>query len=197
VDQTLAFGDVYSRLAQPDRALRTYEAALRLVPRAGTDRWTLTILHLIGDIYLQRAAWKEALQVYLQIRKMAPRDDKASLRLIDLYFKLGRDPETENELAHLIALYDRTGETDKLITLVHDMATLRPRNSVLRNYLIDLLIKAGRTEQAIGELQGLGEAQVSARQTRDAIQTFERLIRLAPTNADSYRQVLAQLKADR
>ena len=195
IDQHIAIGEAHARVAQMDRALKAYEAALRLAPRGGKDRWTITILHLIGDIYLQRAVWKDALQVYLQIRKLAPNDDKASLRLIDLYFKLGRDPETENELAHLITLYEQTGETARLIPVVSDMATLRPKNTVLKNYLIELLIKAERVEQAVSELDALGEMQLSAHQTREAIHTIERIIALSPGNVESYRALLAQLQA--
>jgi tetratricopeptide (TPR) repeat protein len=197
IDQYLALGAVHMRLAQLDRAQKAYESALWLVPKSGIkDRWTLTTLHMLGEIFVQRAAWKEALPVYLQIRKLAPDDDKASLRLIDLYFKLGRQPETENELAHLIRLYERRGDETKLIPMIGDMVAVRPRNSVLRNHLVDLLLRSGDKERAIGELDALGELQLSGRQTRDAIQTIERIIALEPPNLDSYRTLLAQLQSD-
>ncbi|MBI5877562.1 MAG: tetratricopeptide repeat protein [Chloroflexi bacterium] len=196
IDQYLALGDVFMRLAQLDRAQKAYEAGLRLVARAGVnDRWTVTALHMIGDIFMQKATWKDALQVYMQVRRLVPDDDKASLRLVDLYFKLGRAPETENELAHLISLYDKRGDSAKLIPMVADMASMRPRSTALKNFLIDLLIRAGRTEQAIGELDTLGEAQLLNHQTTDAILTIERIIALKPAKVEEYQKLLAQLRA--
>lgn len=196
IEQRIALGEGYYELAQLDRALSEYQEALRLIPRVERDRWSQTILHQMGEIYVQRAAWKEALAIYLQLRKMAPNDEKASLRLIDLYFKLGRDPELENELNHLIENYEQSGAVAQLIPVVSDMVALRPKSTALRQHLIDVLLMAGRTDQAVGELDALGELQLTAGRPQEAMQTIERIIALKPDNIESYRALLAQLQAE-
>jgi predicted Zn-dependent protease len=151
-------------------------------------------MHLMGEIYVQRTAWKDALQCYQQIRRREPEDAKASLRLVDMFFKLGREAETVQELDHLIELYERTGESEQLVPIVSDMAAMQPQNSVLRSYLIDLLVRVGRRPQAIAELDALGEVQLNAGQTREAIQTIERIIALEPSNREEYSALLVQLQ---
>ncbi len=193
VEQTITLGQAHDQLAQPERALSAYQSALRLIPRAGDDRWSITILHLMGEIYMQRVAWKEALTIYLQIRKMSPNDDKASLRLIDLNFKLNREPEMENELDHFVKRHEQSDDLEMLVPMLSDMTALRPRNAALRRRLIDLLLKLDRTEQAIGELDALGEMLLNAGQTREAVQSIEQIIALEPRNVNDYRALLAQL----
>ena len=111
-----------------------------------------------------------------------------------MYFKLGRNPETVQELDHLIALYERTGESEQLVPIVSDMAAMQPQNAVLRSSLIDLLVRVGRRPQAIAELDALGELQLNSGQTREAISTVERIIALEPENREDYSALLAQLQ---
>jgi tetratricopeptide (TPR) repeat protein len=194
IDQHIAAAEIFLRDSMTEQALNSCQAAMRLVPDAGPDRWTTTCLHLMGEIYVQRTAWKEALESYRQIRLVEPDDAKASLRLVDMYFKLGRHTETVNELDHLIGLYGRTGESEQLVPIVSDMAAMQPENVVLRNYLIDLLVRVGRKAQAIAELDALGDIQLNSGQTLDAIRTIERIVALGPENSEDYRALLTQLQ---
>jgi tetratricopeptide (TPR) repeat protein len=194
IDQHFAAAEIYLRESMSDAALNSCQAAMQLIPRGGPDRWTTACLHLMGEIYMQRTAWKEALQCYQHIRLVEPDDVKACLRLVDIYFKLGRNAETIDELDHLGGLYERTGETEQLVPVVGDMAAMQPQNAALRNYLIDLLVRVGRQPQAIAELDALGEIQLNSGQPRQAIRTVERIITLEPANAEDYRELLAQLQ---
>ena len=194
IDQHIAAAEIFARATMSDRALESCQAAMQLIPDAGADRWTTSCLHLMGEIFVQRAAWNDALHCYQQIHSADPDDAKASLRLVDIYFKLGQNPETVQELDHLIALYERTGESEQLVPIVSDMAAMQPQNAVLRSYLIDLLVRVGRQPQAIAELDALGEIQLNSGQTREAIRTIERIIALEPANREDYSALLAQLQ---
>ena len=111
-----------------------------------------------------------------------------------MYFKLGQHAESVKELDHLIALYERTGESEQLVPIVSDMASMQPQNAMLRSYLIDLLVRVGRQPQAIAELDALGEIQLNAGHTREAIHTIERIIALEPSNREDYSALLVQLQ---
>jgi len=175
-------------------ALEACQTALSLIPDAGADRWTTTCLHLMGDIHVQRASWREALGDYQRIAGREPDDAKAWLRLVDMNFKLGRYPETLQALDDLIALYERSGESEQILPIVSNMAMILPENTLLRSYLIDLLEKLGHRTEAIAELDALGDVQLNAGQTREAIRTIERIIALQPTNESDYRALLLQLQ---
>ena len=197
VEQCIALGQAHYQQAQPERALSAYQNALALIPRAGADRWSQTILHHIGEIHMQRVEWKEAATAYQQIRRIAPDDDKASLRLIEVYFKLDRETEMEKELEYFIRRHQQAGDVETVLPIVTDTSRLRPRNGWLRHRLVDLLLDLGRMEDAIRELDTLGEIQLSAGQKREAIETIERIVTLEPRNVDEYRSLLAQLREGR
>ena len=82
-------------------------------------------------------------------------------------------------------------------TTVEILEGLRPRSGWLRHRLVDLLLDLGRMEDAIRELDTLGEIQLSAGQKREAIETIERIVALEPRNVDEYRSLLAQLREGR
>ncbi|MBI1800913.1 MAG: tetratricopeptide repeat protein [Chloroflexi bacterium] len=195
IDQYVALGDAHYHLAQLDRAVSAYEEALRLIPRAAQDRWSVTIYHLLGEVYIQRVDWKGAAEVYRRIRELAPNDDKASLRLIDLAFKQGDDDAALRELDSLSARYEQTGEMAALLGVVTDLAALRPKNAALKERMADLLVKQGQGERAVSELDFLGELQLRAGQTQAAALTIERIIALSPPNVENYRELLQQLRA--
>ena len=88
----------------------------------------------------------------------------------------------------------RTGESEQLVPIVSDMASMQPQNAMLRSYLIDLLVRVGRQPQAIAELDALGEIQLNAGHTREAIDTIERIIALEPSNREDYSALLVQLQ---
>ncbi len=194
VEQWLALGQTYSQQSQPESALRAYQSALQLIPFAESDRWSTTVLHLIGEIHVQRLAWKEALPVYQQLRDLSPDDDKASLRLIEVCFKLGLDDEVDKELDRLIGRHEESGDLEMLLPVVSDMSGLRPRNTGLRRRVADLLLKLGRTEQAVSQLDALGDILLNTGQTREAIKTINEIIALKPRAVDEYRALLAQLQ---
>ncbi len=194
IEQFILLGSAYYRVAQLEQALNAYQEALRLIPRTREDRWSVTILHQLGEIYMQRLAWTEATEVYQRIRELSPADDKASLRLIDLYSKQGRDEETLRELDYLIAQYEQTGERANLLNAVAELAAVRTKSLPLKSRLADLLLQTGQSEQAVAELDSLGEMQLTAGQTYEAMQTIERIVALHPANVESYRELLAQLR---
>jgi tetratricopeptide (TPR) repeat protein len=194
IDQYVELGHTYLELVQLDKALGAFQEALRLVPRAGApDRWSPDILHRMGEIHMQRAAWQEATPIYQQIRALDPGDEKACLRLIDLCFKQERDDEAHAELAHLAR---QITDPQHLVSVLIDLAGLRPKDAALKNLLVDTFLQMGQMEHAIAELDSLGEMQLSAGQIQEAAQTVERIISLNPKNLDSYRELLAQLQAE-
>ena len=54
--------------------------------------------------------------------------------------------------------------------------------------------KVPNLEEAIAEMNTVGEIQLSAGMTRQAIHTLQAIIRLGPDDVQAYRQLLAQLK---
>jgi hypothetical protein len=116
------------------------------------------------------------------------------LRLVDLYFRLGRDADSERELGHLMELYGQTGDLAQLIPIVADMAAQRSGSVVLQKALADLYIESHQLVQAVAALDALGDLQIGAGHVAEAANTIERIVSLAPDNVADYRSRLARIQ---
>jgi len=196
MEHYMALGDTYYQMAQLDRAREKYDEALQLAPRGSPERhWEVRFLHRTGDIYMQQVNWQQATAVYERIRDLAPNDEKAHISLISLYDRLGQPERAVAELDSLLHIYRQAGKDQKAIAILQEQVQEHPDSIPLRGRLAQAYLNEGNKQKALQHLDTLGELQVQAGREQDAIATINAILRLAPPNADAYRQVLAQLTA--
>jgi len=194
----VALGEAYFQLAQINRALEKYNEALRLAPRGSDEKaWAARLLHCIADVYLQRADWRQALETYRRIKQVSPYDERACLGLIDLYYKMGRPRDGLVELDKLVGHFFRGQKFQKAFAILQDAVQMRPEEEALRLRLAKAYLSQGRREEAVAELDTLGDLQLGAGRIDQAIKTIESIIELNPSNVTSYRQLLQQLSSRR
>jgi tetratricopeptide (TPR) repeat protein len=194
LEQYLSLADAYQTLAQANKALEKCSEALRLVPRSSDEtEWRVSLLRYMSDVHIRRADWKNAAQLTRQILDLAPDDERARLSLIDLYYKLGKVKEADNETVRLIDYYRAQGEDLQALVLLEEAVHMQPRQMPLRARVARAYIDAGMHQEAILELDALGELQLDAGLRKQAMATVRFIISLDPENADAYRQLLAQL----
>ncbi|MBC7226148.1 MAG: tetratricopeptide repeat protein [Thermoflexales bacterium] len=196
LEHYLALGDAYYQMAQLDQAREKYNEALQLAPRGSPERrWEVKFLHRIGDIDLQRVEWRRAMSVYERIRDLAPDDEKARFTLMDLYERMGRPDRALAELDGLLQHYMQAGKAQKAVSILEKLVQEKPDGIPLRARLAQLYLNTGRREDALRELDILGDLQLQAGKVKDAIATVQVILRLRPPNAEAYRQLLEQLQA--
>lgn len=196
LEHYLALGDAYYQMAQLDQAREKFNEALQLASRGNPERrWEVKFLHRIGDIDLQRVEWRRAISVYERIRDIAPDDEKARLTLMDLYERLRRPDRALAELDSLLQHYVRAGKSQKAVPILEERVREKPDSIPLRARLAQIYLNVGRREDALQELDILGDLQLQAGRVQDAIATIRVILRLHPPNAEAYRQLLAQLQA--
>jgi tetratricopeptide (TPR) repeat protein len=194
LEQYLALADAYYNLAQVNKAMEKYTEALRLVPRASDEReWRVRLLRKMADIQLRRASWPEAIALYRQLVKVAPDDERARLQLIDLYYKSGRVKEADRETVVMLEHYREHGKPEISLALLEEAVRLQPQQMALRARLARAHIDAGQRDEAIRELDALGELQLDAGLREQAMATVRFIISLKPDNLEAYRQLLAQI----
>lgn len=194
LNEYLALGEAYFQLAQVDKALENYSQAVRLSPRSSDETaWTIKFLHRIGDIYVQRVDWRQALQVYQRIKKVAPYDERTCLSLIDLYYKMDRSREGLAELDALVGHFYKQKEFQKAIAVLQNAVQMQPEEEALRFRLAQAYLSQGKKEEAVSELDTLGDLQLRAGRTEQAIETIRSIVKLNPPTVDSYRQLLHQI----
>ncbi len=194
LEHYMAMGDAYYQLAQVDKARETYQEALKLTSRAASDDWRPRILRLMADIDMQRLDWKRALSTYKELRKLEPEDERTAITLVDLHYRIGQNLEAIQALDQYLIHLVRSGRGSKVIGILEDMVEQRPTDGNLVDRLSRLYIQQKRIGDAITLLDKLGESQLEAGHTQNAVNTIEKILKLNPQNADSYQQLLSQLR---
>ena len=194
LEQYLALADAYYQLARVDRALEAFNEALRLTERSQTAKaWRLKILYFMADLYTQRVEWGKALEVYEQIRELAPEDNQAGFHLMDLYFKQGKSEQAMKELQKLLQPLGEHNDRAGIIKVLREAVRLRPNELPIRARLSRAYIESGMKDEAIAELDAIGEMQLEADMRDEAIQTIRLIISLKPANIRAYKQLLYHL----
>lgn len=195
IEQYLAMGEAYYQLAQVDKARETYQEALKLAPRAEeTTKWQVKLLRMTADIDMQRFDWRRALAAYKELRKLDPQDERTAIRLVDLYYKVGQPVNAVTELDNYLKQLVRGGRGAKVVGILEDMVRQRPSDANVVERLSRLYIQQKRVTEAIELLDKLGEAQLEANDTQNAVETIEKIVALHPPNVSSYQQLLSQLR---
>lgn len=196
LEQYIAVSDAYYQLAQIELAVQKYNEALDYAGRGSPDRhWETNILHRVGDIYMQRVDWRQAVRTYQRIKHMDASDDKARTYLVDLYFRLGQADQALRELDELIEYIKGSDGPDRVLPVLQRLVDERPDELALHMRLAKAYLDVKMKQEAISALDTVGEIQLKSGMVEDAIRTIQAIIRLGPDHAQGYQQLLAQLKA--
>ena len=194
LEHSLALAESYYQLAQIEKARAKYEEALRLAPRGAVEKqWQQRILHQIADIDMQRLSWRDAASAFHRIVQIAPGDERASVMLVELLFRLDRPHEALAELDRFLAILASQRQTKKILAFLSDILSQQPDNMGLLNRLAAACAQAGEREKAISHLDRLGELQLSAGLRAEAGNTIRVILSLQPADAEGYQQLLAQI----
>jgi tetratricopeptide (TPR) repeat protein len=196
ISEYLELADIYYRLAELDSARKTYTTALRFVQQANADRsWNVHILHRMADIDMQRLDWKQAIRIYEQIRTLQPDDDLVRKNLIELNLRLGQSPQALTELENYLTYLETNGRTADAITFLEDLVNEHGNQASLRRALAGLYKESGRMQDAIAQLDSVGEILIQAGDREGAIQAINQILLMNPPNAEEYQKLLAQMQA--
>ena len=194
LDHSIALAEAYYQLAQVDKAREKYQDALQLAPRGSPEKqWGLQILHRIADIDMQRLSWRDAARTYHRIIQLAPEDERASVTLVELLFKLRQSHEALAELDRFLAGLASQGNTKKILAILNEMISQQPDNMGLLNRLAAAYAQAGEREKAIEHLDRLGELQLDAGLRGVAANTIRAILSLQPADAEGYNQLLERI----
>lgn len=195
ISEYIELADIYYRLADLDLARKTYTTALRLAQQSGANRqWSSQILHRMADIDVQRLDWRQALRVYEQILTLRPDDEPARKQLVELNLRLGQPGQAVTELDAFTSYLEGAGRAPEALAFVEHLVAEQGEQVILRRALAEQYRKAGRTAEAIAQLDTAGEALMQAGDKAGVIEVVEQILRMDPPNAAQYRELIAQLR---
>ena len=191
----IKLAEVYYRMADLDMARKTYTEALRVAEKLPDEKsWQVELYKRMADIDLQRLDWRRALEDYERVRTLQPDDGEARTRLVELNYRLENQSQALAELEQFIAYLSASGKKEQAVEFVESLVESNPNQISLRIRLADLYRQMGRVDQAVEQLDMVGESFLDAGDTAGAVKILERIIDLNPPNIEEYHQSLIQLK---
>jgi tetratricopeptide (TPR) repeat protein len=196
ITEYMDLADIYYRLAELDMARKTYTTALRLSQQPNASRdWSVRILKRMADIDLQRLDWRQAMRVFEQIRTLRPDDASVRENLIELNLRLAQTQQAQAELESFITYLETNNQKQDAIPFVQKLLEEHSEQAMLHRALAEQLYKAGRTLEAIAQLDAVGDRLMELGDKAGVIEVVQRILTMNPPNAEDYRQLLAQLQA--
>ncbi len=194
VQEYMELAEIYYRLAELDMARKTYTTALRVVQQTNADRtWNVQILQRMADIDMQRLDWKQAVRVYEQIRTLRPDDEGARRQLLELYMRMAQEQQAIAELDSFLTYLDSNHRSPDAIPFLEALIKEHPDHALYRRALAAQLHHLGRTDEAVTQLDSLGESLLQAGRSKEAIEVITQILSMDPPNAQDYRRLLAQI----
>lgn len=194
INEYLELAELYYRLAELDMARKTYTLALRVVQQTNADHsWNIHILQRMADIDMQHLDWKQALRVYEQIRTLRPDDPGIRKQLVELYARMGQEQQATSELESFLTYLDTNGKSNEALTFLEDLVKEHEDQPLFHRTLAQHLHRMGRTEEAVSQLDVLGETLLQNGKNKEAAAVITQILLMNPANAQGYRDLLAQI----
>ena len=196
IQEYLELANIYYRLAELDMARKTYTTALRVVQQGNASRdWNAHILQRMADIDLQRLDWKQALRVFEQIRTLSPDDVGVRKQLVELNLRMAQQARALTELENFLTYLETNHQAENAILFLEDLIKEHNDQPLLKRALANQLHRSGRDEEAVSQLDALGEALLGEGKVMEAMEVINQIILMNPSNVEDYRQLLMQIQA--
>ena len=195
IKEYINIADVFYPLAELDSARSAYSKALVLAKTLpGDTSWRIKLHQRLADIDIQRLDWESALQTYVEISELLPRNQKTSITIVDLNYRLGNKPDADKEIDRFIKQFDSESQSDSIKEYLVQLKEEKPDEDYIIRQLVSLYKHMGLMDQAIAELDSLGDMLLEAGRKQDAVQVIQEIISFSPSNIEDYQKLLEQLK---
>jgi tetratricopeptide (TPR) repeat protein len=151
------------------------------------------VLHKMADLDTQGLDWRQALRVYEQLKTVTPDDDKARAALIDLNLRMNQSNQALAELDDYISYLFSVKRYEASLKFVENLVSENDKVAGIRRRMAELYRQAGRTQQAIEQLDAAGDLLLDAGDRAGAIEAIRAILALNPPNAEEYQKVLNTL----
>lgn len=195
IQEYINLAEVFFPLAELDSARAAYTKALALAKSSPDGEVVrLKLLQRLADLDIQRLDWESAIETYTEICEVSPGNKKASIAIVDLNYRLGKSHVAGREIDRFLSLFDPAENKEVLEDYLTSLNKEVPREGYIIRKLADFYKGLGLKEQAISELDGLGDLLLDAGRREDAVAVIEEIISLGPPNVEAYQKLLGQLK---
>ena len=194
LDQYIDLADTHHQLGNFDMSRDIFNSAEKMANKVGASpERVVRIKHRVADIDQMRLDMRKAQKTYEEIIALAPTDERAHRMLIDIHYRQNNQVEAIQKLDMLLSIFAKGKQVNKITQLLEELVTMYPNDTGLRSRLAAIYRQLSRKEDAIKQLDALGELQLEAGQHQDAINTIRQIVSINPDGIEDYRRLLSQL----
>ncbi len=194
IKEYINIADVFYPLAELDSARSAYSKALVLAKTLpGDTSWRIKLHQHLVDIDIQRLDWESALETYLEISELIPQNQKTSIKIVDLNYRLGNKTAADKEIDRFTKQFDPESQLDSIKEYLVLLKEEKPGEDYIVRQLVSLYKHMGLMDQAISELDSLGDMLLEAGRKQEAVQVIQEIISFSPSNIEDYQKLLEQL----
>ncbi|GAB4520484.1 MAG: hypothetical protein OHK0046_30830 [Anaerolineae bacterium] len=194
LDQYIDLAQTYNQLGSFDQSRDTYTYAERLGKKiTAAPEKIVKIKHYLADMDQMRLDTRRAIKTYEEIVELMPEDERAFRMLVDLNYSQNNTVEAVKHLDKLLGVYAKKKQPGKIVQVLEDLVKLYANDTAIRKRLAGIYSQLNRKQEAIEQLDVLGELQLEAGVHNEARNTIRQIIKLEPDNVDDYKRLLAQL----
>jgi tetratricopeptide (TPR) repeat protein len=194
IEQYIDLADTHHQLGNFDVSRDVFMAAERMANRVNAPPERIArIKHRMADIDQLRLDMRKAQRTYEEIIQLVPDDERAHRVLIDLHYRQRNPVDAIKRLDGLLAIYAKNRQINRISQLLEELVKVYPNEAGVISRLAAIYRQMNRRDDAIAQLDRLGELQLEAGLHQDAITTIRQIIAMNPDGIDDYRRLLAQL----
>ncbi|HUN10342.1 MAG TPA: tetratricopeptide repeat protein [Aggregatilineales bacterium] len=194
IEQYIDLADTHHQLGNFDMSRDVFMAAERMANRVNAPAERIArIKHRMADIDQLRLDMRKAQRTYEEIIQLVPEDERAHRVLIDLHYRQRNPVEAIKRLDGLLAIYAKNRQVNRILQLLEELVKVYPNEAGVISRLAAIYRQMNRRDDAIAQLDRLGELQLEAGLHQDATTTIRQIISLNPDGIEDYRRLLAQL----
>ncbi len=190
----IQLGQTYKQLGNVEGAREVYLVAEGIARRMNARDDLLLVKHAMADIDVSRLDTRRAQRLYEEIIEINPEDERAYRQLTEILLNQGNSVEAMRRLDMLLGMFAKNRQVNPILKALEELARLYPTEIGVRSRLAGIYRQLGRTTDAIKQLDSLGELQLKAGLTQDAIVTIRQITKMDPPNIEQYRNLLRQLE---
>lgn len=174
------------------------------------------ILNRIGDLYSRIHRIKDAVKYYREVARVWAEDgfflkaiamlkkaNKYDPSVLEIYSELaelcekqGLPSEAVTYYQYLAEYYTKNNQNKEAAEIYSKLVQIAPDNIVVRGKLAELYVQINEIEKALSEFQAIGKMLISKGRVQEAIQVYNRALKLDPDNLEMVLDLANSLKEE-
>lgn len=169
-------GDLYSRIHRIKDAVKYYRDVAR--------------------IWADDGFYLKAIAMLKKINKYDPSVLEVYSELGDLCLKQGLPSEALGYYQYLAEYYSKNNQFQEAAQIYSKLVQMAPDNIIVRGKLAEIYVQISEIDKALQEFQAIGKMLISKGRVQEAIQVYNRALKLDPNNLEMILDLANSLKEE-